>query len=139
MPVFLWLRLLTGQRLSRLKRQHLGAGKRAAGREVSVGGDVQGDADSASIADFFVGKLTTASRAVDRAEKARLVRDAIESLDPMDREIISLRSFEELTNREVAAVLGLSKSAASNRYVRAMARLQELLQNIPGLIDSDPV
>jgi len=74
---------------------------------------------------------------VDRAEKARIVREAIEALDPLDREIISLRSFEELTNGEVAAVLGLSKSAASNRYMRAMARLQVVFQSIPGLIEGN--
>jgi RNA polymerase sigma-70 factor (ECF subfamily) len=137
MPVFLWLRLLTGQRLSLLKRMHQGAARRSAGREISVGGEVHGEADSASIADFLVARLTTASRAVDRAERARLVREAIEALNPIDREIISLRSFEELTNGEVAAVLGLSKAAASNRYVRAMARLQVVFQSIPGLIDGD--
>jgi RNA polymerase sigma-70 factor (ECF subfamily) len=137
MPVFLWLRLLTGQRLSLLKRMHQGAARRSAGREISVGGEVHGEADSASIADFLVARLTTASRAVDRAERARLVREAIEALNPIDREIISLRSFEELTNGEVAAVLGLSKAAASNRYVRAMGRLQVVFQSIPGLIDGD--
>jgi RNA polymerase sigma-70 factor, ECF subfamily len=137
MPVFLWLRLLTGQRLSLLKRMHQGAARRSAGREISVGGEVHGEADSASIADFLVARLTTASRAVDRAERARLVREAIEALNPIDREIISLRSFEELTNGEVAAVLGLSKAAASNRYVRAMARLHVVFQSIPGLIDGD--
>jgi hypothetical protein len=60
MPVFLWLRLLTCQRLSRVKRMHQGAARRSAGREISVGGEVGGEADSASIADFLVGRLTTA-------------------------------------------------------------------------------
>jgi RNA polymerase sigma-70 factor (ECF subfamily) len=134
MPPFLWLRLMTGQRLARLHRDHLGAARRAAGREAPLhrGG---GGADSASIAEFLVGRLTTASRAADRAEKAELVRRAVDSLDPADREIISLRAFEGLTNNEAAATLGLAKAAASNRYVRAMARLQEALRRTPGLLD----
>jgi RNA polymerase sigma-70 factor, ECF subfamily len=135
MPVFLWLRLLTGQRLARVHRRHLGTAKRHAGREAPVHHDGAGEADTASMADFLVGRLTSPSGAADRAERARIVRGAIDALDPLDREIISLRTFEGLTNSEAAAVLGLARSAASNRYVRAMARLQSALQKIPGLID----
>jgi RNA polymerase sigma-70 factor (ECF subfamily) len=135
MPPFLWLRLLTGQRLTRLHRHHLGAAMRAAGREVAIPGGDQTEADSALMADQLVGRLTTASRVVARAERARLVREAIDALDPADREIIALRGFEGLTNGEAATVLGLSKAVASNRYVRAMARLQAALQRVPGLLD----
>ncbi len=134
MPPFLWLRLLTGQRLARVHREHLGAAKRAAGREAPMHGG-GADADSGSMADQIAGRLTTASRALDRDERRGLVRGAIESLDPADREIIALRSLEGLTNGEAAAVLGLAKAAASNRYVRAMARLQAALEQVPGLID----
>jgi RNA polymerase sigma-70 factor (ECF subfamily) len=139
MPVFLWLRILTGQRLTRLHREHLGTEKRAAGREVSIDCGGASESNPAVMATQLSGRLTTASHAVARAECGRLVRDAIESLDPDDREIISLRSFEGLTNKEAALVLGLSKAAASNRYVRAMARLQTALEQIPGLIDNSGV
>lgn len=135
MPPFLWLRILTGQRLTRLHRRHLGAAMRAAGREVAVGRGDGTEADSASLADQLVGRLTTASRVLARDERARIVREAIESLEPADREIIALRGLEGLTNNEVAASLGLSKAAASNRYVRAMARLQAALARFPGLLD----
>jgi RNA polymerase sigma-70 factor (ECF subfamily) len=137
MSPFLWLRLLTGQRLTRLHRRHLGAAMRAAGREVAIPGGGRAEADSSSMADQLVGRLTPASRVVAREERAHLVREALEALDPADREIIALRGFEGLTNNEAAAALGLSKAAASNRYVRAMARLQAALRAIPGLID-DP-
>jgi RNA polymerase sigma-70 factor (ECF subfamily) len=135
MPPFLWLRLLTGQRLTRLHRRHLGAAMRAAGREVAIPGGDGTEADSASMADQLVDRLTTASGVVARDERARIVRQALDALDPIDREIIALRSFEGLTNNEAAAVLELAKAAASNRYVRAMARLQAALQRIPGLLD----
>ena len=137
MPVFLWLRILTGQRLARVHRQHLGAAKRAAGRENPAHRGGGGEADSASMADFLVGRLTSPSGAADRAERAQIVRRAIDALEPLDREIISLRTFESLTNSEAAAVLGLAKSAASNRYIRAMARLQAALSEVPGLIDEN--
>ena len=135
LPPFLWLRHLTSQRLTRLHRHHLGAAMRSAGREVAILHGGSADADSGSMADQFVGRLTTASQVVARDERARLVREALDALSPADREIIALRGFEGLTNDEAAAVLGLSKAAASNRYVRAMARLQAALRQIPGLLD----
>lgn len=135
MPPFVWLRILTGQRLTRLHRRHLGAAKRSAGREVPIGPGDRVEADSASMADVLVGRLTTASQAADRAERASLVREAIDALDPDDREILCLRSLEGLSNVEAAAVLGLGKSAASKRYLHAMERLQAALRGIPGLLD----
>lgn len=135
MPVFLWLRLLAGQRLSRLHRQHLGAAMRDAGREVPIDGGATPEAGSASLAVRLLGRLTTASQAADRAERKRLLEQTLDAMDPIDREIIALRNFEELTNAEAAAVLGLSKTAASNRYVRALARLQNALRDVPGLLD----
>jgi RNA polymerase sigma-70 factor, ECF subfamily len=54
-------------------------------------------------------------------------------MDPLDREILVLRHFEELSNSEAATVLGLSKTAASNRYIRALKRLKEILATLPGI------
>ena len=56
-------------------------------------------------------------------------------MEPIDREILALRHFEELTNGEAAEVLGLSKTAANNRYIRALGRLRDLLEHVPGLFD----
>jgi RNA polymerase sigma-70 factor (ECF subfamily) len=135
MPFFLWLRLLTGQRLMRLHRQHLGAAMRDAGREVSLYRGALPQASSASLAAQLLGRFTTASQAAVRAERQLLLQEALNALDPLDQEIIALRHFEELSNQEAAAVLGLSKSAASNRHVRALARLQVTLEGIPGFLD----
>jgi len=59
----------------------------------------------------------------------------LNAMEPLDREVLALRHFEELSNGEVAHVLGLSKTAASNRYMRALGRLKEMLQGIPGFLD----
>jgi RNA polymerase sigma-70 factor (ECF subfamily) len=48
-------------------------------------------------------------------------------MDQLDREILALRHFEQLSNGEAAQALGLSKSAASKRYIRALQRLKEIL------------
>jgi RNA polymerase sigma-70 factor (ECF subfamily) len=65
----------------------------------------------------------------------RLLQEAINSMDPIDREVIALRHFEDLSNEEAALVLGLNKAAASKRYVRAMLRLKAVLDGIPGVSD----
>ena len=59
----------------------------------------------------------------------------LNALDPIDREVLVLRHFEELSNNETAEVLGLQKSAASNRYIRALKRLKEILSSIPGFFE----
>jgi RNA polymerase sigma-70 factor, ECF subfamily len=135
LPFFLWLRLVTGQRLLRIHREHLGTSMRDAGREVSLYRGALPEASSQSLAAQLLGKMTSASQAVVRAEMQMKLQEVLNGLEPLDREIIALRHFEELSNQEAALVLGLSKSAASNRYVRALARLQKVLEAIPGFLD----
>jgi RNA polymerase sigma-70 factor (ECF subfamily) len=78
------------------------------------------------------GDLTSPSQAAQRAEMMEILRDAIDRLDPTDREVLALRHFEELSNHEVAALLGIQSAAASKRYVRAVERLKEALDRLPG-------
>jgi RNA polymerase sigma-70 factor (ECF subfamily) len=134
MPFYLWLRLTTGQRLMRLHRQHLGAAIREAGREVSLHRGALPQACSVSLAAQLLGRMTSASKAVERVEIQLQLQAALNGMDEMDREIIALRHFEELSNAEAAQVLGLEPSAASKRYIRALKRLQEILKSIPGLL-----
>jgi DNA-directed RNA polymerase specialized sigma24 family protein len=42
---------------------------------------------------------------------------------------------EELSNAETAQVLGIGKTAACNRYFRALKRLKEILSSMPGFLD----
>jgi RNA polymerase sigma-70 factor (ECF subfamily) len=53
-------------------------------------------------------------------------------MDPIDREVVVLRHFEELNNVETAQVLGIDTSAASKRYIRAIRRLKAILDRVPG-------
>jgi RNA polymerase sigma-70 factor (ECF subfamily) len=132
LPFFLWLRLLTGQRLVDLHRHHLGAKMRNAALEVSL---YRGDlprASSASLAELLLGRLTTASRAAIRAETQLRVQEALNGMDATDREVLVLRHFEMLSNEETAQVLGLKPSAASNRHLRALKRLKEIMAQVSG-------
>lgn len=136
MPFFLWLRLVVGERLLRVHRHHLGAAMRDAGREISLHQGALPGASSASLAARLMGQMTSVSRVAARAELQLLLQEALNGMDAIDREVIALRHFEELSNDEVAAVLGLTKAAASKRYVRAMLRLKAVVGSTPGLADS---
>jgi RNA polymerase sigma-70 factor (ECF subfamily) len=135
MPTDLWLRLVAGQRLAQVHRQHLGAAMRDAGREVSLDRGALPQASSASLAAQLLGRFTTASQAAVRAERQVQLQAILNGLDEPDREVLALRHFEGLSNGETAQVLGLSKTAANNRYVRALGRLRDLLGRVAGLLD----
>jgi RNA polymerase sigma-70 factor (ECF subfamily) len=132
MPPFLWLRFLTAQKLTALHRQHLGAQVRDAGREISLYRGAIPQATSVSLAHQLLGRMTSVSQAAMRAELQTRLQVVLNGMDPLDREVLALRHFEELSNAETAQVLGIQKSAASNRYIRAIKRLKELLDALPG-------
>jgi RNA polymerase sigma-70 factor (ECF subfamily) len=73
-----------------------------------------------------------------RAELQLRVQEALNGMEPLDREILTLRHFEMLTNEETATVLDIKKSAASNRYVRALKRLKDILAQLPEFKDEFP-
>jgi RNA polymerase sigma-70 factor (ECF subfamily) len=132
LPLFLWLRLVVGQRLMKLHRQHLGTQLRDVGREVSLCREALPAASSAALAAQLLGKHTSPTQAAIRAERMIRVQEALNTLDPLDREVLSLRHFEELTRAEAAQVLGIEESAAAKRYVRALKRLTDILAGMPG-------
>ena len=132
MPLFLWLRFLTAQALQALHRRHLGAQARDADREISIVGGRIPHATSAALAAQLLGHDTRASEAAIRAERKLRLEEALNSMDPLDREVLALRHFEQLSNAECARVLELSESAATKRYIRALRRLKEILTSLPG-------
>jgi RNA polymerase sigma-70 factor, ECF subfamily len=133
MPAYLWLRLITTERLLNLHRHHLGTQMRDAGQEVSLCPGGSPAASTHSLANLLLGRLTSPTQAAMRAERQLRLQEALNGMDALDREILALRHFEELSNSEAATVLGLSKTAASNRYIRALKRLKEILAALPGL------
>jgi RNA polymerase sigma-70 factor (ECF subfamily) len=116
-------------------RQHLGAAMRDAGREVSLYRGALPQASSASLPARRLGRFTTASPAALRAERQVQLQAILNGLDELDREILALRHFEGLSNGETAQVLGLSETAANNRYIRALGWLRDLLGHFPGFLD----
>ena len=108
-------------------RRHLGAQGRDAGREISLYRGAMPEATTAALAAQLLGRQTSPSQAASRAERKIRLQEALNSMDPIDREVLVLRHFEQLSNGEAAQVLGLDKSAASKRYARALIRLKDIL------------
>jgi RNA polymerase sigma-70 factor (ECF subfamily) len=132
LPLFLWLRLVVGERLMKLHRRHLGAQMRDAGLEVSLYRGALPGASSAALAAQLLGKHTSPTQAATRAERLLRLQEALNALDPMDREVLSLRHFEDLTLVETAQVLEISEAAAAKRYIRALRRLKGIMAALPG-------
>ncbi|MCE9566631.1 MAG: sigma-70 family RNA polymerase sigma factor [Planctomycetes bacterium] len=132
-PFFGWLRLIVGQRLADVHREHL-AQKRNAAKDVTIDAARPG-ADSACLAAYLLGNLTSPSHAAAKNEAVAQLEEALNQMDPVDREVLALRHFEELSNAETAALLGIQSAAASKRYVRALARLKQILETLPGFND----
>ena len=131
-PVFLWLRLVVSDRLAMCHRRHLGTAMRDADREVSLYRDPMPQASSAALASMLLGRLTSPSNAAIRAEQILQVQEATNSLDPLDREIVALRHFEQLSRAETAFVLGITEEAGAKRYIRALKKLKSILAAMPG-------
>lgn len=135
MSFYVWLREVTLQRMFDVHRRHLLTQKRNAGQEVSLHAWSR-DNSSASLAHRLAARMTTPSQCAMQEELAARLRDSLGAMQPIDREVLALRHFEELTNDEVAELLDLSKAAASNRYVRALSRLKQILESVPGFFDA---
>jgi RNA polymerase sigma-70 factor (ECF subfamily) len=131
-PFYIWLRFLVGQRVHEQHRRHLATPGRDVGREVSIYRGTMPGASTGALAARLLGKLTSPSGAAIRAERKIRLQEALNRMDPLDREILVLRHYEQMTNRDAALALGLDKSAASKRYTRALEQLKEILADVPG-------
>lgn len=125
--LFVWLRQLTYQTLLTVQRRHFGQ-KRDPRLEVNGHATGNQDATCLSIYSAFIGQLTTPSQVLMKQEQLEQLKQILSELDELDREVLALRHFEQLSNNQIAEALGISVSAASNRYVRAMTRLGEVAQ-----------
>ncbi len=137
-PFYIWLRFLVGQRVQEQHRRHLGTPGRDVGREVSIYQGAMPGASTGALAARLLGQLTSPSQAAVWAERKLRLQEALNRMDPLDREILVLRHYEQMTNGDAAAALGLDKSASSKRYTRALVRLKEILAGLPGENTGEP-
>lgn len=126
--LFLWLRLVTGQTLSRIHRTHFQTESRSVDREAQAPHEDLWGNTSLCLSQRFVAHLTSPSQAVVKKEAIAKVQLALDGMSEIDREVVALRHFEELTNHEVAAELNVSPKTASIRYIRALERLRGVME-----------
>ena len=105
---------------------------RDAAQEVRLFRDPMPQASSAALASMLLGRVTSPSNAVIRAEQILQVQEAVNSLEPLDREVVAFRHFEQLTRAETAVVLGITEEAGAKRYIRALKKLKAILAAMPG-------
>jgi RNA polymerase sigma-70 factor (ECF subfamily) len=130
-PFIVWLRMLTSNKLRELHRHHLGTQMRDASRDVALHDATYLEATSAAMAAHLLADVPRPSEAAIRAEVKRHLQQALDSMDPIDREVLALRHIEQLTPTETAHVLDIKEKAAGMRYVRALRRLKEILAQYP--------
>jgi RNA polymerase sigma-70 factor (ECF subfamily) len=135
-PLFIWLRGVAANKLLEVHRRHLGTKLRDAGRERGLYGGGGGGTGGEATVDAVVAQVTvsaTGPRTVaERSEAAGRVRAALDEMEPIDREVLALRHYEQLTNTEAARVLGIQERAGAKRYLRALKRLKDVLAGMPG-------
>ena len=122
MPFRVWLQKTAYERLLKLRRHHAEAERRSVGRELGLP-----DRSSLLLARPFLDKESSPSRQLARGELVRRVRQALAGLSETDREVLLMRSVDELPYREIACILDLDPAAARKRYGRALLRLRRLL------------
>ena len=128
MPFFVWLRLEVSQKLAEIHRHHFGAEKRDVRKEVKFHANNNSGKTSLALAAHIVAQLTSPSLMMQRAEQIATLEATLAEMNELDREVIAMRNFEELSNLETAKMLGIEPAAASKRYLRALKRLREIME-----------
>lgn len=127
----LWLRDLGCRKLAEIHRRHLGTGDGGGGPigpgEVTLHGGGLPIMNPASLAAQLMGGARDESPAGGRAEARVAVQEALNSMEPIDREVLALKHFERLSFGEIARVLGLTEAGAGSRYLGAIKRLKGIL------------
>lgn len=127
MPFALWLRHMAQDRIIDAHRRHREADRRSIDREQPQQPPAWVEQSSVMfIAQLVDQELTPASAAVQQ-EMQRKLQQVLGELDEIDREVILMRYYEQLSNQEVAQALNLTEAAASMRHLRALRRLKEAL------------
>ena len=132
MPFFVWLRLEVQQQLIDIHRHHFGAEKRDIRKEIPMV-KPKANQTSLALAAHLVAQMTSVSQIFEKAEQIAAVEKSLDEMNELDREVIALRHFEELSNIETAEVLGIQPAAASKRYLRALKRLREIMDLVKGM------
>jgi len=125
LPFYPWLCRLAAERLAQAYRRHVKAAGRTVRRERTGRLDPSSDSNALLI-DRLEASGTSPSGDCRREEDRDWVKETLDALDPVDREVLALRYLEDLPFAGVAAALGISENAAKVRHFRALNRVRKL-------------
>jgi RNA polymerase sigma-70 factor (ECF subfamily) len=126
LPFYPWLRCLAWERLVQIRRLHIGALSRSVEREESLHLPLPNES-ALKLADRLAARGSSPSARLQRDEMLNRVRRALVELKEGDREVLVLRYLEDLTTKEIAAVLSVTEATVKMRHLRAVRRLRKLL------------
>lgn len=126
-PVYFKLRTVLLQTITDEARRNLLCQKRNAYKEAIPPAAALEEGSAPGGRDDLAASVTSPRSVVAREDRYALLRRTVASLPEPDRQILTLRHFDGLSNLDCAAALGIEPKAASIRYVRALRRLQSKL------------
>jgi RNA polymerase sigma-70 factor (ECF subfamily) len=121
-PFYPWLRRLAWEHLVRLHRRHLRARRRSVLREAASLTRLP-DESAVSLAERLAAPSLAPDHRLLEAELKARVKRALNDLPERDREVLVMRYLEDLSNSEIAVVLGISEGAVRTRHTRALDRI----------------
>jgi RNA polymerase sigma-70 factor, ECF subfamily len=125
---YLWLRSLALTYVAKAHRMHLTVKARDVRREIPLSQAMGINLSSLFTLHEPIDSAASPRSAVLQQELALQLTRALESLEPLDREALILRHYEELSSAETARILGISVGAAGKRYLRALTKIKAILE-----------
>jgi RNA polymerase sigma-70 factor (ECF subfamily) len=125
-PFYPWLRQIAWAKLVDLHDRHLLAAKRSVNREQHLQAGLS-DQSALLLADRLIGKTSSPSMGALRRELRQRVEKALSCLSTGEREVLLQRYVEDMSSKEIGAVLGISEAAVNMRHMRALERMRQLL------------
>lgn len=122
MPFRVWLWKTGYERLLMQRRKHLKAARRGVHREERLP-----DHSSLGLAQRLALRGSSPSERLVRAERIDKVRRALARLSESDREILLMRTYENMPYDEIGVLLDITAMAARQRHGRALLRLSQFL------------
>ncbi len=90
------------------------------------------DGDEAEIELPDESAMSSPESSLEKNEEIRMVRDAIDSLSPEQREVILLRDIEGYTYDEISEMLCLEIGTVKSRLNRARGNLRAIIEKVHG-------
>jgi RNA polymerase sigma-70 factor (ECF subfamily) len=90
------------------------------------------EAATTAMAAELLGSFARASEEAVRLERKLRLQETLDAMDPLNREVLVLRHFEQLSPTETARELGIQEKATGKRSAQAPRRLTGIRDGLGG-------